>query len=102
MPGPIELQSSPPGASADVAVTASDSPTTQRTGFWERATLLDDMGGLRPWLANYGVTFSLQETDEYLRNLSGGLAREGAYDGLTQATVQVDTSKDTGFVRRTL
>jgi porin len=55
------------------------------------------MGGLRPWLGNYGVTLSVQETSEYLRNLSGGVSREGAYDGLTQATLQVDTSKAFGL-----
>src|SRR5471030_3015507 len=67
------------------------------TGLWERSTLFGDMGGLRPWLGNYGVTLSVQETSEYLRNLSGGVSREGAYDGLTQATVQVDTSKAFGL-----
>ena len=67
------------------------------TGLWDRSTLFGDMGGLRPWLGNYGVTLTVQETSEYLRNLSGGVSREGAYDGLTQASVQVDTSKAFGL-----
>ncbi|MFM0741351.1 hypothetical protein PQQ51_29295, partial [Paraburkholderia xenovorans] len=41
-------------------------------GWWDRSTLFGDMGGLRPWLGNYGVSVSLQETSEYLGNLSGG------------------------------
>jgi porin len=61
------------------------------------APLFGDMGGLRPWLGHYGVTLSVQETSEYLRNLSGGVSREGAYDGLTQANLQVDTSKAFGL-----
>ena len=67
------------------------------TGLWDRSTLFGDMGGLRPWLGNYGVTLTVQETSEYLRNLSGGVSREGAYDGLTQASVQIDTSKAFGL-----
>ncbi|MGF6899269.1 carbohydrate-selective porin OprB [Paraburkholderia sp. GAS348] len=55
------------------------------------------MGGLRPWLGDHGVTFSLQETSEYLNNLSGGVKRGGAYDGLTQLGVVVDTQKAFGL-----
>jgi porin len=67
------------------------------TGFWERSNLLGDMGGLRPWLGNYGVTFGLQETSEYLNNLSGGIRRGGAYDGLTEFSLGVDTQKAFGL-----
>ena len=35
----------------------------------------------------------LQETSEYLNNLSGGMRRGGAYDGLTQFGIVVDTRK---------
>jgi porin len=55
------------------------------------------MGGLRTWLGNYGVTFNLQETSEYLNNLSGGVKRGGAYDGLTQFGIVVDTDKAVGL-----
>ncbi|MDI7066579.1 carbohydrate porin, partial [Klebsiella pneumoniae] len=55
------------------------------------------MGGLRPWLGDHGVTLSLQETSEYLNNLSGGVKRGGAYDGLTQLGVVVDTQKAFGL-----
>lgn len=67
------------------------------TGLWERSNLLGDMGGLRPRLGNYGVTFSLQETSEYLNNLSGGTKRGGAYDGSTQFGLVVDTDKAFGL-----
>ncbi|MDE2288615.1 MAG: carbohydrate porin [Burkholderiales bacterium] len=64
---------------------------------WTRQTLLGDMWGIRPALARYGITFSLNETSEYLNNLRGGIRRGGTYDGLTTATVQVDTQKAFGW-----
>jgi porin len=72
-------------------------PTGQWTGVWTRQNLLGDMGGLRPWLGKYGVTFQLTETSEYLANLRGGLSRGGTYDGLTTGTVQIDTQKAFGL-----
>ena len=86
-----------PGTGTTDAQPADALTAAAPTGLWDRSTLFGDMGGLRPWLGNYGVTLSVQETSEYLRNLSGGVSREGAYDGLTQATVQVDTSKAFGL-----
>ena len=80
----------------DQAAAADPAPAAP-AGFWERSNLLGDMGGLRPWLGNYGVTFNLQETSEYLNNLSGGTKRGGAYDGLTQFGIVVDTEKALGL-----
>ena len=85
----------PGAAEADLAIQAQ--PAGFWTGFWTRDTMLGDMGGLRPWLGKYGVSLQLTETSEYLANLRGGLARGGAYDGVTTATVQVDTSKALGI-----
>ncbi|WP_143752203.1 carbohydrate porin [Burkholderia sp. SRS-W-2-2016] len=69
----------------------------EATGLWQRQQLLGDIGGLRPWLGQYGVTFSLTETSEVLANLRGGLARGADYDGLTTATLQLDTAKAFGL-----
>ncbi|MCP3705793.1 carbohydrate porin [Paraburkholderia sp. CNPSo 3274] len=85
----------PEAPEADLAIQAQ--PSNFWTGFWSRQNMLGDMGGLRPWLGKYGVTFQLTETSEYLANLRGGLKTGGAYDGLTTATVQVDTSKALGI-----
>lgn len=85
----------PEAPEADLAIQAQ--PSNFWTGFWTRQNMLGDMGGLRPWLGKYGVTFQLTETSEYLANLRGGLRTGGAYDGLTTATVQVDTSKALGI-----
>ncbi|MGF6602839.1 porin [Paraburkholderia sp. GAS448] len=85
----------PEAPEADLNIQAQ--PTGQWTGFWTRQQMLGDIGGLRPWLGQYGVTFGLTETSEYLANLRGGLATGGAYDGLTTAAVSVDTQKAFGL-----
>ncbi|HKT98560.1 MAG TPA: carbohydrate porin, partial [Paraburkholderia sp.] len=85
----------PEAPEADLSIKAQ--PGDFWTGIWTRQNLLGDMGGIRPWLGRYGVTFQLTETSEYLANLRGGLNRGGTYDGLTTATVQVDTSKALGI-----
>ena len=63
----------------------------------QRPNLLGDMGGLRPSLASRGVTLGLTETSEVLGNLTGGVERGAAYDGLTQINLTVDTSKAFGW-----
>ncbi len=67
------------------------------TGFWHRPTMLGDMGGLRSWLGRSGATLTLTETSEVLGNVSGGLHRGTAYDGLTQMQLQVDAQKAFGL-----
>ncbi|MFM0484844.1 carbohydrate porin [Paraburkholderia strydomiana] len=92
---PAEAAPSSTPSGTDAAKTEAAPPAP--TGFWDRATLFGEMGGLRPWLGDHGVTLSLQETSEYLNNLSGGVKRGGAYDGLTQLGVVVDTQKAFGL-----
>ncbi len=55
--------------------------------------LLGDMWGLRPWLSQYGVSLAISETSEVLGNVSGGVKRGAAYDGLTQMALQLETEK---------
>jgi porin len=85
----------PQAPEADLNIQAQ--PTTQWTGVWTRQNLLGDIGGLRPWLGKYGVSFGLSETSEYLANLRGGLARGAAYDGLTTMSLGVDTQRAFGL-----
>jgi porin len=86
------------GLSPAAFAQASDAATPAAPpGLWDRATLFGDMGGLRPWLGDRGISFGLQETSEYLNNLSGGVHRSGAYDGLTEMSVGVDTQKAFGL-----
>jgi porin len=85
----------PEAPEADLNIKAE--PGNFWTGIWARQNLLGDMGGLRPAIGKYGFTFQLTETSEYLANLRGGLNRGGTYDGLTTATLQLDTSKWLGI-----
>ncbi|WDD91392.1 carbohydrate porin [Burkholderia sp. FERM BP-3421] len=85
----------PEAPEADLAIQAK--PASQWTGVWSRQNLLGDMGGVRPWLAHYGATLAVTEVSEYLANLRGGLNRGGTYDGLTTATLSVDTQKAFGL-----
>ena len=67
--------------------------------------LLGRMGGLRPWLARYGVTFDLQEVDELWGNLTGGVPGAGqrgpgtgpSFNGVTMPTLTVDLEKMIGL-----
>lgn len=59
--------------------------------------LLGDMWGLRPYLSKYGITLTIQETSELLGNVSGGTRKGFEYDGLTTATMQMDTDRALGW-----
>jgi porin len=91
-----EAQPSTPAGTGNQAAKPDQTPPAP-TGFWDRSNLFGDMGGPRPWLGDHGVTIGLQEASEYLSNLSGGTRRGGAYDGLTQFGIGVDTQKAFGL-----
>ncbi len=64
----------------------------QRSNF-----LFGDLFGLRSLLSRYGITLAIQETSEVLGNPTGGVRRGVAYDGLTQAILQMDTQRAFGW-----
>ena len=64
----------------------------QRTNF-----LLGDLFGIRTVLAKYGISLAIQETSEVLGNATGGIHKGVAYDGLTQAIMQLDTQRAFGW-----
>lgn len=74
-------------------------PVGQRTDtdVWRRSNLFGDIGGLRTWMGNHGLSLGLTETSEYLYNTTGGLKTGGAYDGLTTLTLGLDTQKAFGW-----
>jgi porin len=59
--------------------------------------LLGDMWGLRTWLSQYGMSLAVQETSEELGNVTGGTRQGAAYEGLTQAILQLDTQRAFGL-----
>lgn len=77
---------------ATAQTTAGDQAPTP-TRLWERSNLFGDIGGVRPALQNVGVTFNLQEIDEVLGNVTGGIHTGADYDGLTTTSLSLDTSK---------
>ncbi|HMA32199.1 MAG TPA: carbohydrate porin [Casimicrobiaceae bacterium] len=84
-----------------VSLLAAPSAIAQGTpdagGLWQRANLLDDMGGLRPYLAQRGMSLGVTETSEVLGNLTGGVRRGSAYDGVTEIVLSVDAAKALGW-----
>lgn len=83
------------------AMPARAQPAPPASGFmtnlWTRDTLLGDMDGLRPALGRYGISLGLTETSEVLGNVTGGVHRGFAYDGLTTLTIGLDTQKAFGW-----
>jgi len=83
-----------PSASQPIGELVQEGPNG---GIWQRDQLLGDMGGLRSYLGNYGISFKLQETSEIFGNTSGGVKKGADYDGLTTATLQMDTQRAFGW-----
>ena len=47
-------------AQTPAASAQPDQAPAAPTGLWDRSNLFGDMGGLRTWMGNYGVSFGLQ------------------------------------------
>lgn len=68
-----------------------------RSDFETPKTLLGDWGGLRPLLDQYGITFTLNQTSDYLGNTHGGIKQGFVYDGLLDLEVDIDLNKAIGW-----
>ncbi len=94
----VALFGASPVMAADLTASDNSDPSFTTGLFGQsRANLLGDIGGLRTSLANKGISFNLTETSEVLGNISGGVQKGFEYDGLTTASIQVDTSKAFGW-----
>ena len=84
-----------------VAAPAPSAPAAGPFGFLSTAArssnLLGDMWGFRTLLSQYGMTLSVVEQSEILGNVSGGSRQGFAYEGLTTATLQMDTQRAFGW-----
>ena len=69
-----------------------------RSDFPGAGTLFGDWGGLRTWLDQYGVSFTLNQTSDYVGNTRGGIRQGFIYDGLLDLEVDVDLNKALGWV----
>ena len=96
-------QNSPVPAAETVAAplgappTAASGPFGFLTGISRSSNLLGDMWGLRTALSKYGMTLNVVESSEALGNVSGGARQGFAYEGLTTATLQLDTQRAFGL-----
>jgi porin len=90
-----------PGETSSFVVPGPADTSMAGAGFWDgfyqRNLLLGDMGGLRTALAGYGMTLGLAEVSEVAGNVTGGVHRGVAYDGLTEASLGLDTQRAFGF-----
>jgi porin len=91
----------PPPLSMPASTQAGPGGTGGYTGFLgdlDRSNfLLGDLFGVRSWLSQFGVSLAIQETSEVLGNATGGVRQGVAYDGLTQAILQLDTQRAFGW-----
>ena len=78
-PGPLVAQTAPQESAAAGPLGSGGF----FNGMMQRSTLLGDIGGLRPFLNRFGISFNLQETSEVMGNVSGGIKLGTTYDGLT-------------------
>ena len=58
---------------------------------YQRANLLGTIGGLRTALGNEGITFGLTDSENLLANTTGGIKTGATMQGVTTATVDVNT-----------
>ena len=101
LPGGPSSQSSPvPGNNSPAS---NNDPSPGEPGFLtglfssSRTNLLGDIYNIRPLLNEYGISLGLQETSEVLGNVTGGVRRGAAYEGLTQMSLGVDLGKAIGL-----
>lgn len=78
--------------STNVAEVIAGRIPSQETGS-ERDHLTGDWNGVRTRLLERGLHLSAGYTGEYLGNVSGGISRGGAFTGLLELAVQLDTEK---------
>jgi porin len=86
----------PPQASAAPAASTGG-PFGFLNGIGHSSNMLGDMWGLRPALAQFGMTLTIQEQSEILGNVTGGTRQGFDYEGLTTATLQMDTQRAFGW-----
>jgi porin len=85
-------------AAADPTTVSGTSATPDPPeSIWQRDTLTGSWNGIRTRLEAAGVTLGLQDQEEIWGNMSGGLRRGAAYNGLTTASVSLDLEKLMGW-----
>ncbi len=89
-------------ASAQTQPQGQDQGQTGSANWWDRSNLLGNMDGLRTTLGDYGITLGFQDTENLLGNVSGGVKQGATMQGVTTATLQIDTQKAFGLAGGTV
>ncbi|TAL76829.1 MAG: carbohydrate porin [Burkholderiaceae bacterium] len=76
---------------------ASPAQATASESFWTRDTLTGDWGGLRTALGDKGTDITLDYVGEGFNVISGGLHRQGSYEGRFEFSVDSDLGKAIGW-----
>jgi porin len=66
-------------------------------GIWQRSNLLGTIGGLRTVLGDYGITLNINDSENLLGNTLGGVKQGATMQGVTTATLEIDTGKAFGL-----
>jgi len=101
-PATATLPSAPPSVAQVVPPVAAAAPSqfdpfAFMTTAERSSNLLGSLWGLRPLLAQGGMTLNIQENSEIIGNVSGGYQKGFDYEGLTTATLQLDTQRAFGW-----
>ncbi|RPH37507.1 MAG: hypothetical protein EHM91_14970, partial [Planctomycetota bacterium] len=65
--------------------------------WWDEPTMIGNRAGIRPTLADAGVTFVLAFTGEVISNVDGGLKEDTAADMLLDWVIDADLNKAFGW-----
>ena len=68
-------------------------PVLAQEGFFERNKLTGDWGGLRKQLEDAGITLGITDVSETLSNPTGGIRQLSIYQGLLDASLNLDLDK---------
>jgi porin len=72
-------------------------PVAAQEGFFERDRLTGDWGGLRKQLEDTGITVGITDVSETLSNPTGGIRQLSIYQGLLDASLNLDLDKLLGW-----
>jgi porin len=78
-------------------IAVAEPPDGDTKGLWERDNLLGEVGGIRPRLAQAGISFELQDSNGIWVNLRGGVNRGIVYAGATESAVRIDLDTALGW-----
>jgi porin len=85
------------GAPALAPAAPSGGPFSFLNNMDRSAALFGDLWGARPLLTRYGMTLAIADTEEIIGNVTGGTGLAWAPEGLTTATLQMDTQRAFGW-----